>query len=64
MPRFKSFATPDSFFTVVMPSNTSIIFEGPIVELLKIDKIEERSEAFTSNFYTSIDAVIHLCDNF
>ena len=64
MPRFKSFTTPDTFLTVIMPANTSVIVTGPIAEVLRFEKIEERPEIGVISFYEPIDPVIHFCDNF
>lgn len=53
MPVFKPFTQPFCYFMVQIPTNTSIVFDGAVAELLKLNKKE----------FESLNE-LHLCDNF
>ena len=69
MPLIKSFKSPNLFFTIDMPTNTSIKLEGPIIQILKYDSnkfdfLEAHSSATKRFFQSQFDPILHLCDNF
>lgn len=69
MPRLKSFITPDLYFTMDIPSHTSLKFSGSIVQLLKLDvynfdTFEAKKDPYKKFIQSFFDPVLHLCDNY